>query len=71
MEGKELCRFFCIEGAIPESEPGEIILLQRKKRQSAASKKAKIRLENKTSFDEAHLLYICQSIVWNMRYEKM
>lgn len=48
--------YFVLQGAIPDPEPGKIMLLQRKKIKIvlAASKKAKIRLENKVSLDVAH-----------------
>lgn len=58
-------RYFVLQDVIPDLEPGRVILLQRKKIKIvlAASKKAKIRLENKMSLGVAHGLYICQSAV--------
>lgn len=49
-------RYFVLQDVIPDPEPGRVILLQRKKIKIVltASKKAKIRLENKMSLGAAH-----------------
>lgn len=49
-------RYFVLRGVIPDPEPGRIILLQKQKIKIVltASKKTKIRLENKMSLGVAH-----------------